>query len=182
MKQHQSGSVLAISLVLLTAITITALMGLQRSGLQSKIVANIQHKELAFRKSSFTAEDEIVAIDARPYQDKRELLLSAQRAYYANKKDNSVPNASVYSRQDSLSNYKNKVMESSITLLYKEPTIGGDEGKITAALKGQFSRGQNIVDIPRFELIASVQIPNGMQSAHAIGFKATPTGKQEGEE
>ncbi len=48
MNSRQSGSVLAISLVLLTAITLIALMGLQRSGLQSKIIANIQHKERTF--------------------------------------------------------------------------------------------------------------------------------------
>jgi len=51
MKSRQSGSVLAISLVLLTAITLIALMGLQRSGLQSRIVANIQHKERIFNAS-----------------------------------------------------------------------------------------------------------------------------------
>jgi hypothetical protein len=48
MKQAQNGSVLAISLVLLTAITLLSMMGLQRSGLQTKIVANIQHKEAAY--------------------------------------------------------------------------------------------------------------------------------------
>lgn len=44
----QSGSVLAISLVLLTAITLIAAMGMQRSGLQTRITANILHKELLF--------------------------------------------------------------------------------------------------------------------------------------
>lgn len=48
MNNTQNGSVLAISLVLLTAITLLSMMGLQRSGLQTKIVANIQHKEAAF--------------------------------------------------------------------------------------------------------------------------------------
>ena len=44
----QSGSVLAISLVLLTAITLIAAMSMQRSGLQTRITANILHKELLF--------------------------------------------------------------------------------------------------------------------------------------
>lgn len=48
MKQNQSGSALAISLVMLTAITLVAMMSLQRSGLQTKIVANIQHEEAVF--------------------------------------------------------------------------------------------------------------------------------------
>ncbi len=49
MKRNQNGSVLAISLVLLTVITLIAMMGLQRSALQTKIVVNIQHKECLFR-------------------------------------------------------------------------------------------------------------------------------------
>ena len=48
MKRTQTGSVLSISLVLLTAITLIAMMTLQRSGLQTKIVANIQHDESAY--------------------------------------------------------------------------------------------------------------------------------------
>lgn len=51
MKQEQSGAVLAISLVLLTAITFLSMMGMQRSGLQTKIVANIQHQERVFNAS-----------------------------------------------------------------------------------------------------------------------------------
>lgn len=51
MRKDQSGAVLAISLVLLTAITFLSMMGMQRSGLQTKIVANIQHKERAFHSS-----------------------------------------------------------------------------------------------------------------------------------
>jgi hypothetical protein len=57
MKRNQTGSVLAISLVLLTAITLIAMMGLQRSALQTKIVVNIQHKEKLFRTSANDQED-----------------------------------------------------------------------------------------------------------------------------
>jgi hypothetical protein len=46
--KKQSGSVLAISLVLLTAITLISITSMQRSGLQTKIVANIQHHEQLF--------------------------------------------------------------------------------------------------------------------------------------
>jgi Tfp pilus assembly protein PilX len=49
MIKKQSGSVLAISLVLLTVITIISMMSLQRSGLQTKIIANIQHNENVFQ-------------------------------------------------------------------------------------------------------------------------------------
>ncbi|MEH6448049.1 MAG: hypothetical protein V7765_05225 [Oleispira sp.] len=46
--EKNSGSVLAISLVMLTAITLVALFSMQRSGLQTKIVANVQHVEMLF--------------------------------------------------------------------------------------------------------------------------------------
>lgn len=49
MKYKQKGSALAISLVLLAAITLISLTSMQRSGLQSKIVSNLQHHELAFQ-------------------------------------------------------------------------------------------------------------------------------------
>lgn len=46
--KSNQGSVLAISLVLLTAITLIALSSIQRSGLQTRMVANIQHVEILF--------------------------------------------------------------------------------------------------------------------------------------
>lgn len=49
MQYKQKGSALAVSLVLLTAITLISLSSMQRSGLQTRIVANLQHHELAFQ-------------------------------------------------------------------------------------------------------------------------------------
>lgn len=46
--QKQSGAVLAISLVLLSAITLLAAMNMQRAGLQTRIASNIFHKEETF--------------------------------------------------------------------------------------------------------------------------------------
>jgi hypothetical protein len=46
--QKQSGAVLAISLVLLSAITLLAAMNMQRAGLQTRITSNIFHKEETF--------------------------------------------------------------------------------------------------------------------------------------
>jgi len=42
------GSTLAISLVILTAITLVATSSMQRSGLQTRMVTNIQHSEMLF--------------------------------------------------------------------------------------------------------------------------------------
>jgi hypothetical protein len=46
------GSVLAISLTILTAITLISVTALQRSGLQGRMVGNIQHQEQGFNVAS----------------------------------------------------------------------------------------------------------------------------------
>lgn len=51
MYNRNKGSVLAISLVILTAITLISVFALERSGLQAKIVRNIQHSEMLFNSS-----------------------------------------------------------------------------------------------------------------------------------
>lgn len=167
MKQHQSGSVLAISLVLLTMITIIALMGLQRSGLQNKIVANIQHKELVFRQSSFIAEDELLELNNSSDANLRSELTKAQAAYYANKLNSNAPKAYTYPRQDSLNGYNNKATNSAISLLftYSKNTKGATQANNSGA-----SRSLNLAGNSNYEIIADTQIPNGMQSAFAIGF------------
>lgn len=50
------GSVLAISLVILTAITLVSITAMQRSGLQGKMVGNVQHKEKAFHAANSELE------------------------------------------------------------------------------------------------------------------------------
>ncbi len=50
------GSVLAISLVILTAITLVSITAMQRSGLQGKMVVNVQHKEKAFHAANSELE------------------------------------------------------------------------------------------------------------------------------
>ena len=51
------GSVLALSLVILTAITLVSITAMQRSGLQGKMVGNIQHKEQAFHAANSQLEE-----------------------------------------------------------------------------------------------------------------------------
>ncbi|PHR97864.1 MAG: hypothetical protein COA78_26915 [Blastopirellula sp.] len=46
--RQQTGSVLAISLVLLAAITLLAVMSMQRAGIQTRITSNILHREFLF--------------------------------------------------------------------------------------------------------------------------------------
>jgi Tfp pilus assembly protein PilX len=85
---QQSGSVLAISLVLLTAITIIAIMGIQRSGLQTKIVGNLQHKEGVFQAS--LSEQEFWFNTLRD-TDNRQLLLQLINSETVDGNGNTVP-------------------------------------------------------------------------------------------
>jgi hypothetical protein len=50
------GSVLALSLVMLTAITLVSITSMQRSGLQGRMVNNIQHKEKGFHAANSELE------------------------------------------------------------------------------------------------------------------------------
>jgi hypothetical protein len=51
------GSTLAISLVILTAITLISVSALQRSGIQGRMVGNIQHQEQGFHAASGELEE-----------------------------------------------------------------------------------------------------------------------------
>lgn len=57
MYSKQKGSALAISLILLTAITLISISSLQRSGLQTRIVANNQHAEAGFNAANSELEE-----------------------------------------------------------------------------------------------------------------------------
>lgn len=52
-----TGSVLVISLVLLTAITLISITSLQRSSLQTRIVTNVQHTESGFNIANSELEE-----------------------------------------------------------------------------------------------------------------------------
>ncbi len=51
------GSALAISLVILTAITLISVSSLQRSGIQGRMVGNIQHQEQGFHAANGELEE-----------------------------------------------------------------------------------------------------------------------------
>ena len=73
MKKKQSGSVLAISLVMLTAITLVAMISLERAALQTKIVANIQHEEGVFQ-ACFNEQEFWLNLFSDPAQGKQRLF------------------------------------------------------------------------------------------------------------
>jgi hypothetical protein len=55
--QTNNGSALAIGLTILTAITLISVTALQRSGIQGRMVGNIQHKEKGFHAANGELEE-----------------------------------------------------------------------------------------------------------------------------
>lgn len=56
-KKHNKGSALAVCLTILTAVTLVSVTAMQRSGLQGRMVGNIQHNEIAFNVSNSELEE-----------------------------------------------------------------------------------------------------------------------------
>jgi len=79
MEYKQKGSALAVSLVLLTAITLISLSSMQRSGLQTKIVSNLQHHEILFQTT--LNEQEYWWGQLQRDDSKGEIISNAQSAY-----------------------------------------------------------------------------------------------------
>lgn len=168
MKTHQSGSVLAISLVLLTAITLVAIMGLQRSGLQTKIVANVQHREVVFNGArnllvdaygSFQTSDTQLLSDAIDKQKKHQYQTSIGATTDGPTK-----------KVDDLGTPLNEnITSKKVSVLYKSNN-NGLENPNTSGLRNNFSRGKNGMGVAKFELAANVTLPNDIHSDQLLGF------------
>lgn len=168
MKTHQSGSVLAISLVLLTAITLVAIMGLQRSGLQTKIVANVQHREVVFNGArnllvdaygSFQTSDTQLLSDAIDKQKKHQYQTSIGATTDGPTKE-----------VDDLGTPLNEnITSKEVSVLYKSNN-NGLENPNTSGLRNNFSRGKNGMGVAKFELAANVTLRNDIHSDQLLGF------------
>lgn len=165
MKKHQSGSVLAIGLVLLTAITLIAMMGLQRSGLQTKIVGNLQHKEGAIRLAKSIAEAALREMDNR--EDENDYLRTIERQYHTNKNDASKKAGVAYP-----TNRENDPIRGTVNIQYLPGTPRSSQ--LTDALQQGASLSKVISPPPRFEIIANAQTITGIQSTQVFGIEAVP--------
>lgn len=146
MKKTSQGSVLAISLVLLTAITIIAIMGMERAGLQTKIAANIQHHELAFN----TALGDVDKV----FQDIQEG--DTQTLSDAKSSPLNVTTAS----SGIIRNQHHQV----VTIIrHLDPAL--ELGKaVTSSLRNDNSRGKNGAGIEEFEIETIATLSNGINS------------------
>lgn len=151
MKQQQSGSVLAISLVLLTAITLIAVMNMQRAGLQTKIVGALQHREGDFNR---VANENTQVI--REMQGGRTLSLSDAM--------NSPTNTSTVLSLAS----QNPHFGIQTTILHIEPTLSPGKA-VTSSLRDNNSRGKNGAGIQKFKITTRSNLANGISSAQTVG-------------
>lgn len=152
MMKNQSGSVLAISLVLLTVITLIALMGLQRSGLQTRIVNNMQFKEVVFSNGESDINEAYRKILAGNTQD-------------------------LSTAKDSPSQWVNINTEMShnkhvsITTRLKHDWNGNALGNPnTSRTRTSNSRGKNGAGIENFTVATLASLPNDMRSGQKIGI------------
>ncbi|MFT4907400.1 MAG: hypothetical protein ACI978_001482 [Oleispira sp.] len=152
MKRQQTGSVLAISLVLLTVITLVAVMSMQRAGLQTKIVGHVQHKEAAFQKAQSELE--------KAYRD-------------IQKGDTQVLSDAMNSPNNSTSVFStintNIFYQISIITRHLEPML--EPGNpATSSLRNGNSRGKNGAGIEHFEIESIATLPSGINSNQIMGI------------
>ena len=157
MKSNSTGSVLAISLVLLTAITLIAIMGMQRAGLQTKIVANIQHKETAFH-TALTDIDKV-------YQDIQEGDTQAPSDAM-----NSPTNITTVDSDISRDAKIHKNIQVTTIIRHIDPEL--ELGKATtSSLRDQNSRGKNGAGLEKFIIESTTKLSNGITSSQAAGIE-----------
>lgn len=168
MKSNQSGSVLAISLVLLTAITLIAMMNMQRSGLQTKIVANLQHDEKAFTAALNLLEAAYSATQVSDTQILNEAI-NAQNSY----QHQTNIGADLTNTPSSVDMSLGTPLSANVTgttMLHYKPN-GNDLGSPnTSGLRNDFSRGKGGTGIAKFEIEAIARLPNDIQSDQFLGF------------
>lgn len=170
MIQHkQTGSVLATSLVLLTAITMLSIMGIQRSGLQTKIVANQQHKETAFHAAYSLLEDAYATFQTSNTQMLSDAMDHRENYNYQmslnNNSDNTIHPETAFNFNTPLNNH----ITASTKLTYK--SNDNDPGNPnTSGLRQNFSRGKNGTGIAKFEVESLATLPNGIFSNQLLGF------------
>lgn len=176
MKSYQSGSALAISLILLTAITLIALMGLQRSGLQTKIVANIQHKETVFHGAKNLLEDAYGFYQTADTRTLSDAIITESNYRYQESIGTDMSTVDGPGMPINLGTALNPQLTASTSVLYK--SNGNDVGNPnTSGLRNDYSRGKDGSGIEKFELEAGVSLPNDMRSDQLLGFSLITPGQ-----
>lgn len=173
MRKNQSGAVLAISLVLLTAITFLSMMGMQRSGLQTKIVANIQHQESVFNAALDVAEGSYRVFQESDTQALSDAMEVRKNYNYQASSDNAdLSNVEGPGKHLNNVTTANSKITVAATVTYK--SNDNDPGNPnTSGLRQSFSRGKQGTGLAKFELLSSAKFKNDISSTQALGFQIT---------
>ena len=154
MRKLESGSVLAISLILLTAITVIAMMGMQRAGLQTKIVGAIQQQEQVHDTDNSEIHFVYRATQYGETQDLSDAL-------------NSIDNTTTVT---SGINWNARRYQVETTITHIQPPL--EAGKMaTSSLRDNNSRGKNGAGIEKFEISSTTTLKNGVNSVQTIGMR-----------
>jgi hypothetical protein len=145
----EKGSVLVISLVLLTAITLISITSLQRTNLQTRIIANVQHSESGFNIANSELDEIYLTYisDSASTQDLSDAL------------DNFTLDANddkVFNEQDT------SVVSSYTTKMSNEPHSITVSSKLTHTGQPPFTSGysQGGFSTYRFEVQADADAPS----------------------
>tara|TARA_B110000196_G_scaffold318032_1_gene332486 strand:- start:2010 stop:2540 length:531 start_codon:yes stop_codon:yes gene_type:complete len=158
----EKGSVLVISLVLLTAITLISITSLQRTNLQTRIIANVQHSENGFNIANSELDEIYLTY----------LSNSASTKDLTNALDNFTLDANdkkVFNPQTSslVSSYKTKIAN--------KPNSIDVTSQITHKGQPTFTSGYSIGGITTyiFEVQADANAPNNGYnlSSQSMGIK-----------
>lgn len=152
MKTHQSGSVLAISLVLLTAITLIAMMNMQRSGLHTKIVANNQHRATVFTAAECDNEQ---AFNQIRYANTEELSIAMDSPGQWITMDTVVTCNPLVTTLTQVQN------------VWNGNALGNPN---TSRLRNTNSRGKNGAGVENFITRTIASLPNDMRSGQKVGI------------
>ncbi|CCK74765.1 MAG: hypothetical protein KBT75_00755 [Oleispira antarctica] len=145
----EKGSALIISLVLLTAITLISITSLQRTNLQTRIVANIQHTESGFNIVSSELEEIFVTYNSGSATSDLTKALDTFTLNSEGKKSFGVSDTTV------ISTYKNKNINNTKSLQVSSNLIHKGQPLFTSGYSvGGFSTY-------KFEINADSSLPNG---------------------
>jgi Tfp pilus assembly protein PilX len=152
MKKNQSGSVLLISLVLLTVITLVTMMSLQRSGLQTKVVANAQHREIVFNTALNDIDKTYSQIQAGNTQELSDAI---------EKPEEWVAFDTLLTRN------RHATVITQVKHIWNGNALGNPN---TSRLRNTNSRGKNGAGVENFIARSVASLPNDMKSAQQIGI------------
>lgn len=142
---------------------------MQRSGLQTKIVANLQHKETTFIAAQNILEDAYDSFQTSDTQVLSDAMDAQRKSQFQTDIGTDPDDIDSPSVKIELGTPLHRQIVASSNLTYR--SNGNDLGNPnTSGLRNDFSRGKNGMGIAKFEVDATARLPNGINSDQLLGF------------